>query len=116
MYVSVSTERAGSGWKDPLLAHLYSYANQAGQKYARGLLLSMDEVFQFLENRLVEYLEENPEYRKPANLFITYSRPSCCRPSIHINYMDQSIRITEKEESEQSTVTVGSEGEEVSRG
>lgn len=99
MELRVIKVKSDAYWKDQLLGYLASYADHVGANYSKGLFRSMDEVFSFLENRLADYLQDHPRYVKPASLFITYSKPSCCPAMISITYLDQSIELKEHKNS-----------------
>jgi hypothetical protein len=80
-------------WKDALLKNLFEYAIQVVAEPAIYQIRDMDAFFTFLQGRMAEFLKANPKYCKPAGFSLTYSRPSCCAPSIEGSYLDQKFTV-----------------------
>lgn len=83
-------------FKEPMMAQLYQYVIQIQSEPDLYGIQDMDTLFSFLQSRMEEFMKANPSYRKPAGLELCYCRPSCCPPTIRINYLHQKVTIKSK--------------------
>lgn len=93
MQLDIIQHKTKSDWMDPLMKYLAEHMDLIGQSDLSDVFSTMDEAFAFIQRRMVEFLEENQAYHKPAGLSLTYSRTSCCPATIQLSYLNQFITI-----------------------
>ena len=92
-YIKVTRYVEDLDSEDPLHKYLSDYINIIVLDTPE-LFQNVATIFGFLQSRIEEFVNANPQYRKPAGLTLTYSKPSCCPATIVISYLNQIITIT----------------------
>ena len=88
---------------EPLMVQLREYALLIAKYPHEFDIHTMEDMYQFIQGRIAEFIKVNPTYIKPTGLTISYYKPSCCPASISISYRSNTIKIISHEKDSRPT-------------
>ena len=92
MNLTIKQTREGQ-WDDQMMNYIFRHLEVLQLPENVEIIQDMDTLFSYINHLVEEFTLSNPAYRKPTSFSICYCRPTCCPPSIHINYINESITI-----------------------